>query len=115
MADFVQHYRQHGDDGRDDSLIVQIQLALERHYPGWAWYVEVPPGQNIAVIKNLDLGSRGKPWGFVLHKSRIGHDMKLVMRAGGELLERYRQRRGAVSVDTLLDTRTVVFGQPDAA
>jgi len=115
MPDFVQHYRQSGDDGRDDSLIVNVQAALERHYPGWAWYVEAPPSQNVLVIKNFDLGTRGKPWGFVLHKTQIDPAMECIMRAGGELLERYRQRRGPATTSALLDQRTVLFAKPDAA
>ena len=110
--DYAYTHRQHGDDGRDDALVARILGKLWQHYPGWAWYVEIPPNQNIIVIKNFDLGARGKPWGFVIHKDSIDPSLKIVMRGGGEILERWRRRRGRVAVADLMNPGTP-FERPE--
>ena len=33
-------------------------------------------------------------WGFILHENKIDNDLKSVVKAGGEILERYNQHRG---------------------
>ena len=40
-------------------------------------------------------------WGFVLKEDQLDPDYKSVMRAGGEILERYNVRRGAASTDEI--------------
>ena len=114
QPDYAYTFAQHGDDGRDDALLWRVQAKLWRHYPGWAWYVEIPPAQNIIVIKNFDLGGNlNKPWGFVIHKNTLGSDMKMVVRGGGELLERYNRRRGRVTAADLNDPK-LPWQKPEA-
>lgn len=70
---------------------------LMRCYPGHLWTVEVD--QGVAVIHNLVLSGR---WGFRMKITDMDVDLKNVMRAGGELLERYRQQRGRMNEEAIL-------------
>ena len=72
----------------------QVAEALHDHYPGHLWAVNVERG--LVTVMNLALSGR---WGFVLHQAKVqgDPDMKEVMRAGGELLERYNVARGAAT------------------
>lgn len=102
-----------------DVVPLDLELArnalhvLHKHYPGWSWVVDVPRDQNILVVRNLDLSLR-RPWGFVLHKTSLYADRKLlaVMRAGGELLERYRQFRGSFGRTEIMPVRQI-FTRPE--
>lgn len=66
--------------------------ALHQHYPGYLWAVNV--NGSVVDIRCLNLSGM---WGYTLHIPAIysaSEWKKMVMRAGGEILERYRQRRG---------------------
>ena len=71
----------------------RIAEALHTHYPSHAWGVSVDSHGGIAQIYNLRLSGR---WGFIIKLKDLFHDtdMKRVIRAGGELLERYKMKRG---------------------
>lgn len=63
-------------------------------YPGYLWTANVT--QGILDIRNVSLSGQ---WGFTIHacKSYSSSDLdRKVMLAGGEILERYRQRRGSI-------------------
>lgn len=103
----------------DDRMLGRrILETLGRHYPGWAWTVEMFPGSGVVVIRNLDMGIFGKHrhWGFVLHKRNLYSDaaLKSVMRAGGELLERYNRARSRFEPERDL-TFEALFASPDAS
>lgn len=82
-----------GDDPADVTLIGHINQILHNHYPGWDWAVDIPPDQNVVKILNLTLDPRGKV-GMINHKNRLDPGLKTVVRAAGELLERYNMSRG---------------------
>lgn len=68
--------------------------ALHKAYPGHLWAVSV--NGSVLQVRNLYLSGH---WGFVLHIPQFfsASDWdKKVLRAGGEVLERYKQRRGLV-------------------
>lgn len=73
--------------------------TLHRHYPGHLWAVNVQG--SVANVLNLSLSGR---WGFTLHipsqYSASDFDRQ-VMRAGGEILERYRLTRGRMRPDDI--------------
>jgi hypothetical protein len=71
--------------------------------------VNVDSTGGIASVYNLRLSGK---WGFILKLRDIyGADgMKKVIRAGGELLERYRMRRGTFDVDAYAGLRTDFAG-----
>ena len=71
---------------QDHTVAKNVAEHLEKKYPGWAWAVHVMDG--VVVVKSMRLSGN---WGFVLHEDKIDNDYKAVTRAGGEILERYRQ------------------------
>ncbi len=73
----------------DHILAKNIAEKLEEKYPGWFWAVHVMDG--LVAVKSLRLSGN---WGFVLHSDKIDNDYKKVVMAGGEILERFRQKRG---------------------
>jgi hypothetical protein len=96
----------------DKTMGRQVLEKLHKHYPGWSWVVDVPRGQNVVVVRNLDCDPRGT-MGFVLHKRGLFGDasLKNVMFAGGEFLERYRMRTAGYRDEEVAD-RTMIFEKP---
>jgi len=92
-----------------------ILRKLERHYPGWAWKVEFPPGgqSGVVIIRHLDCDPRGK-MGMIIKLQLIAADPALVMveRLAGEFLERYRLKRLGFRPE-LLDDRIMLFERAD--
>ena len=70
----------------DHTLAKNVAEHLEKKYPGWLWAVHVMDG--VVGVKSMRLSGN---WGFILHEDKIDNDYKAVTRAGGEILERYRQ------------------------
>ena len=75
-------------DLSDHLTAKNVAEALEKKYPNWLGAVHVMDG--VVVVKSMRLSG---DWGFVLHEDKMDHDYKSVMRAGGELLERFRMSR----------------------
>lgn len=72
--------------------------ALERHYPGWLWCIRPDEGGGIVDLFALRISGR---LGYTLHTRNLqeDEDFKCVMRAGGELLERFGFPRGRYTAD----------------
>jgi len=89
-----------------------ILAQLAKHYPGVksGWTVTMKEGQGIVQVTNELLSGK---MGFVMHVTKIDPELKNVMRAGGELLERYNVlRHPSLSLDTVMkDTRFNQVGQ----
>ena len=89
-----------------NDLVMARHMAdtLHRHYPGHLWAVTCDGAKGIATVRNLMLSGS---WGFVLHLpttySASEWD-KRVIRAGGEVLERFRISRAGYdrTVDQML-------------
>lgn len=79
-------------------LAKRVLATLHQHYPGHVWGVEVD-GAMINVRNKRLVSEYGYRINTLLH-SDAGLDVE-VMRAGGEVLERFRQRRGARNEDTI--------------
>ncbi len=80
-----------------NDLILAKDMAdtLNRHYPGHLWAVNVDGKQGMADIRNLGLSGT---WGYRLRlvaNYSASEFLKRVVSAGGEILERFRLRRGA--------------------
>ena len=71
---------------QEHALAKNVAEHLEKKYPGWLWAVHVMDG--VVGVKSMRLSGN---WGFILHEDKIDNDYKAVTRAGGEILERYRQ------------------------
>lgn len=84
-------------------LVLAKNMAdlLHRHYPGHLWAVTCEKG--VASVRNLYLSGN---WGFIIKVGNaysISEFDRQVVRAGGELLERYKLHRGAFRDDQYLD------------
>lgn len=91
------------------TLAKNVADTLHKHYPGHLWGVNVDERGGIVTVHNLSLSGR---WGFVL-KIRdlvLADDLRKVMQAGGEILERYRLRRGARRDGDLMELQRDIFG-----
>lgn len=80
----------------DEMLARRCLEVLDRHYSGHKWGVEAKSEQGVVIVRNYDLSGR---WGFLLklhgfNGLYMDPNLDSVMRAGGELLERYRVIRG---------------------
>jgi len=74
-------------------LLAKTSVAiLEKHYPDWGWAVRVDDIGGVMEVRSTAIPGK---WGFLLKLKDIDYEGKTIMRAGGELLERYRLRRGA--------------------
>lgn len=71
----------------EEKICSAVGQVLEKHYPGYRWYVHCTWWTGVVTVKNLNLHG---DYGFMFHLRELLHDVDLtsVMRAGGELLER---------------------------
>ena len=101
-------YLQHPDQIRGGAAITvlckQIGDTLETHYPGWLWLV-VPDVEG-GVLSILSLRLSGE-WGYRFRTADISGDAKVasqqIVRAAGEILERFRVPRGTYRYDAWVD------------
>lgn len=91
-----------GTDLRDMDMANRIGECLNKHYPGYMWGVGVHSETGMIYVQNFSLSGE---WGFNLHYSVVQEDveLKIIMRAGGEILERYRLSRGRLKDPHALD------------
>lgn len=100
--------------GCANDLVMARYLAdrLTATYPGWLWGVNVDGATGMCDIKNFNLSGN---WGYRLKLKEVYSSSSLeadVVRAGGEILERYRQRRGKFNGATYEDLRVNAAGIP---
>lgn len=97
-APFVDIVPETGDKAEHVVLCSEVGKILAATYGEWTWYVEIPPDQGVLIVRNLDLTQHGtnKPWCMSIPLSKIAlATLKVdVVRAAGELLERYERHRG---------------------
>lgn len=77
--------------------------VLERHYPGHCWRVIHDSFQGVALISIPILMGVNKYMAVNLRTHAL--DDKRVVAAGGEILERYKLRRGRFEQAPFLDAR----------
>jgi hypothetical protein len=98
----------------DISLAAAVFHVLERHYPGHRWRVNADHAQGIVTVQlqYLDAVRRWANYGYLLKIANLKSDpgMKAVVRAGGELLERYGLSREGMRVDHETVQRAVLHG-----
>lgn len=96
--------------GRITDVIMAKNMAelLHRHYPGHLWAVSCDG--KFADVRNLALsGNWG--WRIAVAKLSSGSEFdKKVVKAGGELLERYNLARGKFNVDRYANLPTNFAG-----
>ena len=92
----------HGENRMaDQDICIAVGEDLTRHYPGYFWMVGVQHGSvhiDLQVEKPIGM----ECYGYRLNVSTVlgAGGQKAVMRAGGELLERFGLRRGSAHEDT---------------
>lgn len=101
-----------GQDGISASgmmLVKRTAEALNKHYPGHLWAVNINEDGGVITVMNLALSGS---WGFLLKLKTVQEDpdLRSVMRAGGELLERYRLRRGRYEHGAISELRRDLRG-----
>lgn len=77
----------------------QAADTLHKHYPGHLWAVTCDAG--VLSVRNLYLSGN---WGFIIRLGPVYSASeldKLVMEAGGEILERYNVSRGMARQDQI--------------
>ena len=92
--------------GTDEFLCAAIFSVLFGSYPGHFWEVKADAAQGIAIIRIPIL--MGSTLGYTLHLDKITspNDLKrAVIRAGGEILERWRIPRGGLDLGAFLTAR----------
>ena len=88
--------------GSDYTRAKNTAEMLDKKYPCWLWAVHTI--DCVFVVKSMRLSGN---WGFVLHEDKIDNDYKAVVRAGGEMLERFRMSRGKFHQDKYLTDLTI--------
>lgn len=95
---------------QDMALGKKILDILEKHYPLHAWFVDVNHESGHCSIQLMyegkDKSVRIWKYGYLLHIVKFSDAVdieKKVMRAGGEILERYGMARRKVSENDIMD------------
>jgi len=93
MSDYIQ-----GDIGQYVPSPVRmlhdnIMKALNKHYPSWkdGWHITIDTGGGIVQIRNLLISG---DMGWQAPIADLDTEMRVVVMAAGEILERYRIARG---------------------
>lgn len=109
----IQTKTQHSADGsgkqhekHDQQLAERIGLVLHNHYRGHFWKVHVDSAQGVAMIKLAVLMGDTEWFIIKLRDLFSDPDMKCVMRAGGNLLERHKMPRSTIDMGAFLSART---------
>lgn len=103
-------------DGQSKSTLTamvtsrNIAEALHRKYPGYLWAVEPSLDESVYQIRCMSLSGR---WGFIVHATK-DTGAKRIQQLGGELLERYRVRRGRINDDEIMAASVDFTGQRSA-
>ena len=77
----------------ENRICAFVGQTLQDCYPGWKWYVECKMFTGVVTVRCLELDG---DYGFVVPIDNVVQrtGKVTIMRAGGEILERYNQDRG---------------------
>lgn len=97
-------------DTLDFAVAKHVADTLNKHYAGFMWAVNASSETGMVQVRNLSLSG---DWGFNLHMRRVQEDVsgKIIRDAGGEILERYRVKRGAINHDKVEELPTDFAGR----
>lgn len=73
---------------------------LVKKFPGYPWLVRVDRGLVRITCANLS-----NLWGYTLHEDKIDPDYRAVLKAGGEILERFNAPRERYIHDVFMNLR----------
>ena len=90
-----------------------MAAVLEKHFPGWAWGITVDERGGVAHVFAMELSGE---MGYTLLLDDLQNagrfDWKMILMAGGEILERYGIPRGPKTPEAMLRVRTGPNGLP---
>lgn len=97
-------------DAKDIALCKSVWEVLDKHYPGHPWMVGA---DHFAGVVTIQLAYEDRVefnysrYGFLLHIRNLDapESMKKVMRAGGEMLERWKLARSGANQHAVGDAR----------
>lgn len=89
----------------DVTLTKRIADCLNHHYPAHPWLVQVTHAQGVAMIKLPLIMPKNDHWVIKISTINVDPSLKCVMRAAGEILERYNMPRHGFSLDKFLVAR----------
>ena len=85
----------------EQSVAAWVFKLLRAHYPGHLWFVDASVARGgVAIAIPVLMGGN---WVYFIRGNQLGK--AAVMRAGGEILERYRLRRGRLELGSFLAAR----------
>lgn len=100
MDDYVKRPEELEQRASTVLLVKHVGDELEKRYPGWLW--ALIPDETGGILDILSLRLSGE-WGYRMRLADIQGDPKVampaVMRAGGEILERFGVPRGTYRYD----------------
>jgi len=104
------------DEIYENRICSHIGHELVRMYPGWEWWVECKLPTGLIWVRNLTLDG---DYAFAIPLTAYLNETipKVIMQAGGEILERYNLDRGkrVVSKDEISrDFTGAAIGETDA-
>ena len=94
----------------DMAVSKRILETLYKHYPEYPWAIKVQKGR--ASIKNMATsGEEGYAINFDTHDFSASNLDAAIVRAGGEVLERFGLRRGVMDGMQVSELRSDKFGK----
>ena len=82
----------------DHALAKRVHDVLDKKYPGHLWATNV--NQGVIFVKNLALSGN---YGFILKQEDLDNGYRAIIKAGGEILERFNVSRGRLKDDEMLN------------
>ena len=82
----------------------RVKAVLDKHYPGWRWVIEIPYRQVVVIISNLSVDDTLKGC-MSQNITKLDPDLKTIVMAAGEFLERADQRRGSAPEEPVSNIR----------
>jgi hypothetical protein len=101
------------DDGASHELGMMITCrnigeVLAKKYRDYTWMVQPYADGSAYQIYCVNLSGK---WGFVIHANKIDNDYKAVIRAGGEILERFNLSRVKLNKEKALEIPRIFTGE----
>lgn len=91
------------NDFKNHSSLVNVakigMKLLHTHYPDWPWGLQINEFGRVIHIFNLALHDT---WGYTIRADEVEHlrTLRMFIRAGGEILERFGLRAGRFDLST---------------
>lgn len=78
---------------KENEIMSSVGRELEKLYPDWQWYVDCKLESGVVSVRNISLDGE---YGFYIPLTKLLNDTenRIIMQAGGEILERYFQDAG---------------------